>query len=408
MAERLSRVEGDYLTSEVFMKIHQKVLFLCSILLTLPGLSSEALGQGRNARRLTGTWNLDASRSDDVRAAIDRAIINRNTNTDRIRQRLEDRLQPPDRLAIEQSGRRVTLASSTAPQVSFDADGRSRSETNANGRAVQTTATLNGSVLTIRTQGDRASDFQVTFRTVDNGRSLQVSRRLFNDRLAQPLETLSFYTRVSDVAQFDSDLNAYPNTTPIPRSNRRRNISEIPADTILTATLNESLNTRDAKDQDRFTLTVVSPSQYSGAVIEGYLTRVERSGRVTGSPEIGFEFDSIRLRNGGSYDFSGYIEQVRTPTGDKVKVDNEGSVKEKRGQTERTVVRSGIGAAIGAIIGGITGGGQGAAIGAAVGAGAGAGSVIVQGRDDLQLDNGTEFTIHTSNNTRISSNSFTR
>ena len=143
-------------------------------------------------------------------------------------------------------------------------------------------------------------------------------------------------------------------------------------------------------------------------MIEGYLTRVERSGRVTGTPEIGFEFDSIRLQNGGTYDFSGYIEQVRTPTGDKVKVDNEGSVKEKSGQTQRTVVRTGIGAAIGAIIGGITGGGQGAAIGAAVGAGAGAGSVIVQGRDDLQLDSGTEFTIHTSSNTRISSTSFGR
>ena len=162
------------------MKIHQRVLFLCSILLTLPGLYSEALGQGRNARRLTGTWNLDATRSDDVRGAIDRAIVNRNTNSDQIRQRLENRLQPPDRLAIEQSGRRVTIASSTAPQVSFDADGRSRSETNANGRTIQTTANLNGSVLTIRTQGDRASDFQVTFRPVDNGRSLQVNRRLFS------------------------------------------------------------------------------------------------------------------------------------------------------------------------------------------------------------------------------------
>ena len=391
------------------MKIYQRVLFVCLILLA-PGFYSEALGQRRNARQLTGTWGLDTSRSDDVRAAIDRAMTNQNANPERFRQRLENRLQPPERLAIEQSGRRVTLASSTAQQVSFDADSRARSETNANGRTVQTTSSLNGSILTIRTQGDRASDFQVTFRPVDNGRSLQVTRKFYSERLTQPIETLSFYTRTSDVAQFDIGSNAaYPDTTPIrSRDNRRRNISDIPADTILTATLNGSLNTKEAKDGDRFTLNVVSPQQYSGAVIEGYLTRVERSGRVTGSPEIGFEFDTIRLRNSGTYDFSGYIEQVRTPTGDKVKVDNEGSVKEKSGQTQRTVVRSGIGAAIGAIIGGITGGGEGAAIGAAVGAGAGAGSVIVQGRDDLQLDSGTEFTIHTSNNTRISSSSFAR
>jgi hypothetical protein len=387
-----------------------RVLLLLSILVSLPGLQSNAFGQSRTARRLTGTWNLDTSRGDDVRNAADRAVTDRGANSERIRQRLENRLTPPDRLSIAQSGRSVTLASSSAPQVTFDADGRARTETNPNGRTVQTTASLNGSVLTIRTQGDRASDFQVTFQPIDNGRSLQVTRRMYSDRLTQPIETRSFYTRVSDVAQLDGYSNPYPNTTPAPinRDNRGRNISDIPADTILTATLNESLNTKDAKDQDRFTLTVVSPSQYGGAVIEGYLTRVERSGRVTGSPEIGFEFDSIRLRNGGTSDFSGYIEQVRTPKGDKVKVDNEGSVKEKSGQTERTVVRSGIGAAIGAIIGGITGGGQGAAIGAAVGAGAGAGSVIVQGRDDLDLPNGTEFTIHTSNNARISSNSLTR
>jgi len=389
------------------MTKNTRALFLFSILLSLPGLHSDALGQGTNARRLTGTWNLDASRGDDVRNAANRAVTNQGANSERMRQRLENRLQPPDRLSIQQSGRRITLASSTAPQVAFDADGRARSETSANGRTVQTTARLNGSVLTIRTQGDRASDFQVIFQPVDNGRSLQVTRRMDSDRLTQPIETKSFYTRVSDVAQLDIYSDSAPNTA-IRRDNRRSNISDIPADTILTATLNESLNTRDAKDGDRFTLTVGSPSQYSGAVIEGYLTRVERSGRVTGSPEIGFEFDSIRLRSGGTYDFSGYIEQVRTPTGDKVKVDNEGSVKEKSGQTQRTVVRTGIGAAIGAIIGGITGGGQGAAIGAAVGAGAGAGSVIIQGRDDLQLDSGTEFTIHTSSNTRISSNSFGR
>ncbi|HEX8265516.1 MAG TPA: YMGG-like glycine zipper-containing protein [Pyrinomonadaceae bacterium] len=55
-----------------------------------------------------------------------------------------------------------------------------------------------------------------------------------------------------------------------------------------------------------------------------------------------------------------------------------------------------IGAGIGALLGAIIGGGKGAAIGAAIGAGGGAGSVYVQGRDDLELSNGTEFTIRAS------------
>jgi outer membrane lipoprotein SlyB len=48
------------------------------------------------------------------------------------------------------------------------------------------------------------------------------------------------------------------------------------------------------------------------------------------------------------------------------------------------------------LLGAIIGGGKGAAIGAAIGAGGGAGSVYVQGRDDLELSNGTEFTIRAS------------
>jgi hypothetical protein len=46
--------------------------------------------------------------------------------------------------------------------------------------------------------------------------------------------------------------------------------------------------------------------------------------------------------------------------------------------------------------GAIIGGGKGAAIGAGIGAGAGAGSIFVQGRDDLELQNGAQFTIRAS------------
>ena len=52
-----------------------------------------------------------------------------------------------------------------------------------------------------------------------------------------------------------------------------------------------------------------------------------------------------------------------------------------------------IGAALGAIIGAIAGGGKGAGIGAVIGAGGGAGTVIVEGRDQLDLQRGTEVTI---------------
>ena len=62
-------------------------------------------------------------------------------------------------------------------------------------------------------------------------------------------------------------------------------------------------------------------------------------------------------------------------------------------QTEKTVQRGTIGAALGAIIGAIASGGKGAAVGAVIGAGGGAGTVIAQGRDQLDLQRGTEVTI---------------
>jgi len=179
----------------------QKICLLlsCSLAVLLSGVGTEASGQQAESKaivnRLTGTWSLDASRSDDVRAALDRALRDRGADSDQVLQRLERRLQPPDRLAIEQSGRRITIGSSNARKFTFDADGRSRAETSPNGRSVQTTATLTGSRLTVSTQGDRGSDFNVIFEPIDKGRTLQVTRRIYSDRMTEPAEVNSFYSR---------------------------------------------------------------------------------------------------------------------------------------------------------------------------------------------------------------------
>ena len=120
---------------------------------------------------------------------------------------------------------------------------------------------------------------------------------------------------------------------------------------------------------------------------------VNRAGRVTGRSELTLNFDTIRLRDGRTYSFAGILENVRTPNGDVVQVDNEGAVRDEGSQTNRTVTRTAIGTAVGAIIGAIAGGGKGAAIGAVIGAGAGAGSVYIQGRNELELPTGTEISV---------------
>jgi uncharacterized protein YcfJ len=101
------------------------------------------------------------------------------------------------------------------------------------------------------------------------------------------------------------------------------------------------------------------------------------------------------MPDGRSYQFAGIVDSVRAMNGDTVSVSNEGTIRDTN-QTTKTATRAGIGAVIGAIVGAVAGGGEGAAIGATVGAGAGAGSVLIQGRDNIDLAQGSEFAITAS------------
>jgi hypothetical protein len=342
---------------------------------------------------LTGTWRLETSHSDNTDYAIDRATSRLpSSEQQRVRDQIRRRLDAPDTIAIEQRGRRFTIASTRAPQVSFDADGRSRTENINSNRSIRVNASLYGDQLVVSSTGSQGSDYHVTFDPIENGQRLRVTRRIYAERLTGPIVVSSVYEKTSDIAQ----LNLYSGAGDTTSNGRRfRGPFIVPNDTTLVARLNTNLSTEDANTGDRFSMVVRSPSRYNGAVIEGIVTEVERSGQITGRAKMTLDFERIRLRGGGTYDFKGYIENIRTPDGETIPVDNEGTVREDS-QTERTITRSGIGAAIGAIIGAVAGGGKGAAIGAAIGAGAGAGSILVQGRDDLDLQSGTEFTIRSS------------
>jgi len=361
-----------------------------SISQTYPNPTYPTTGYG--ASQLTGTWRLDPSRSDDPAQAADRATQNLpNNQGTQLRDRLAARLESPDQLAIEVRGRSVTLASSRAPQITFSADGTERIETTSTGRTIRARATLNGDQLVVSSTGDLDSEFNVTFSPIDNGRRLSVTRRVYVSGLSRPVVVQSVYDRVSDVARFD--INTGPQTT-YPTDNNYPTDSDfiIPNGETLVVVLDNGLSTANARVGDRFTATVQQPSQYQGATIEGHVSSVQRSGRLTGRSLLTLNFDNIRIRDARTYRFAGIIDSVRTAQGETVRIDNEGTIRDDS-QTTKTAERAAIGTAVGAIIGAIAGGGKGAAIGAIVGAGGGAGSVYVQGRNDLILDRGTELVI---------------
>jgi len=342
--------------------------------------------------RLTGTFRLDPSRSDNPRDIADRVTRSLSDNERQsVHDRMFARLESPEMLAIQRSGSTMTMASSRAQQSTFEADGVERQE-EVSGRPSRVTATLTGDQLGVRSTGYRNNDFNVTFESIENGRRLRVRREIYSDRLSQPVVVNSIYDRTSDAPQW----NIYEGVETANNDANNGNGEFLTRDgETIVAVLNNDLSTKQAKQGDRFTLTVHDNGQYEGAVIEGTVGSVNEGGRLTGRSGMTLNFESIRLRNGQTYRFAGILTGVRTLNGDTVKVDNEGSAQGDN-QTTQTITRAGIGTAIGAIIGAIAGGGKGAAIGGIIGAAGGAGSVYVTGKDNLELPTGTELTIRSS------------
>jgi outer membrane lipoprotein SlyB len=167
----------------------------------------------------------------------------------------------------------------------------------------------------------------------------------------------------------------------------------IPNGTELRIRLSTPISTKDGRVGDKFKATVVTPSTYETATVEGHISTLNKSGRVSGKTEVGLAFDSLTLSDGRQTRIDADLVKIYESENVK-KVDEEGRI-ETGSRTRDTEVRGGVGAAAGAIIGGIVGGGKGAIIGAIVGGAAGAGSIYVEGNKDLILDPGTEMVIRT-------------
>jgi len=199
----------------ITLKRMASVFLLLALLIV--GLSAQAQHMGspqrpRDSRpdvknsRLAGAYRLNAARSDNASATVYGAT-NSLPEEDQllILGGLMSRLESPDVLVIEQRGRAVTVSPSNAPGVTFAADGRERSVRVANGRMVRARATLTGDRLVVSSKGDRGTDYDVTFESRDDGRGLDVTRRIHADRYTQPFVVRSFYDRTPDAADIDSE-----------------------------------------------------------------------------------------------------------------------------------------------------------------------------------------------------------
>src|SRR5689334_6029296 len=372
------RLKSDWSTLRGDLSVLASAYDLAPSWGTSPSLKT---GSG-NPNRLTGTFRLDSSRSDNPWDKAQRATQNLGIDE---RQKVVDqilaRLESPQMLMIERRGTTMTIASSLAPQTTFEADGRERQEQLSNGRWTKVTATLRGEQLVVSSNGYKENDFNVTFDASESDHSLRVRRQIYSDKLTQPVVVDSFYDRTADIAQWNVNKDSRP---VLGNASTSRGEFIVRDGETLVAILNNDLTKKLSQQGDLFTMTVRDPSQFEGAVIEGTVASVDQGGRLTGRSSMSLNFERIRLKNGQTYKFSGVLGNVRLLNDDTVKVDNEGSAQGNN-QTTQTIQRAGIATAVGAIIGAIAGGGKGAAIGGIIGAAGGAGTVFIQGKDNLAL-----------------------
>jgi hypothetical protein len=148
----------------------------------------------------------------------------------------------------------------------------------------------------------------------------------------------------------------------------------VPAGTVLTVRLGQSVGSKISSPGQTFTATLASAVSVdgktaipAGAAASGTVVDAKPLGRFKGGASLQLRLTSITI--GGSDQAVSTSSVVRTATG----------------KGKRTAVLAGGGAALGALIGGLAGGGKGAGIGALAGGGAGAGGAAFTGNKDVVL-----------------------
>jgi len=148
----------------------------------------------------------------------------------------------------------------------------------------------------------------------------------------------------------------------------------VPAGTMLTVRLGESVGSKISSPGQSFSATLVSPVTVdgntvipAGASARGTVVDAKPLGRFKGGAFLELRLNSITV--------NGSEQRIKTSAVSRT----------LKGKGKRTAVMAGGGTALGAIIGGLAGGGKGAAIGAVAGAGAGTGGAAFTGNKEIVL-----------------------
>ena len=167
-----------------------------------------------------------------------------------------------------------------------------------------------------------------------------------------------------------------PDSSTQPNANSSTTLAEltIPAGTVITVRLGESVGSKISTPGQTFTATVASPVTVDGRTVipagasaTGTVVAAKPLGRFKGGASLQLRLTAVNI--------AGSEQSIFTSSVDRA----------EKGKGKRTATLAGGGAGLGALIGGLAGGGKGAAIGALAGGGAGTGGAALTGNKDIVL-----------------------
>ncbi|MBA3352557.1 MAG: hypothetical protein H0U23_09065, partial [Blastocatellia bacterium] len=165
---------------------------------------SKAIASSEDQCLFNGTYRIDVTESDRLYSVVEDA---RSSVPVRDQQQffrdLSTRLTPPDMLAIECQGTRVTVGSSRAGKITYLADGINRRERLPDGSFVSSKITLGVDSLTFVSSGKAEDNVNVAFESLEDGRRLRVTRRIDAQQLPEPIVIQTLYDKISAAAEWN-------------------------------------------------------------------------------------------------------------------------------------------------------------------------------------------------------------
>jgi hypothetical protein len=205
-------------------------------------------------------------------------------------------------------------------------------------------------------------------------------------------------------------------TVPAPFDPNKK-IVVLPGGSVLHVRLTTTMTSKTSVAGDKFTGVVMQPVVVGdqtlvpeGSLVDGHVTMVKSSGRVSGRASMRIVLDHINTPDDVNFNLSGSLQDLASATCTKGVSDNEGTIggcgKSKKSALEGAAILGGIGAATGASIGatqdmicryyGCPGQNPNIGLDAAYGAGIGAGTALLYSlfkhEKQIVLVSGTDLT----------------